>query len=83
MIHSGAVVAAGISQGRSSSLKFDLNVSIFSFPRFFLYVYWYIDIFFMYSGMMVLTSGGTRSLMVTIIGNRHSDLLALIPLKKV
>lgn len=26
MIHSGAVVAAGISQGRSSSLKFDLNM---------------------------------------------------------
>ncbi|XP_029658020.1 H(+)/Cl(-) exchange transporter 7 isoform X1 [Octopus sinensis] len=26
MIHSGAVVAAGISQGRSSSLRFDLNV---------------------------------------------------------
>ena len=28
MIHSGAVIAAGISQGRSSSLKFDLSVSI-------------------------------------------------------
>ena len=27
MIHSGAVVAAGVSQGRSSSFKFDLKVS--------------------------------------------------------
>ena len=28
MIHSGAIVAAGISQGLSTSLKFDLGVFI-------------------------------------------------------
>lgn len=28
MIHSGAVVAAGVSQGRSTSLKRDLKVSV-------------------------------------------------------
>ena len=27
MIHSGAVVAAGVSQGRSSTFRFDLKVS--------------------------------------------------------
>ena len=31
MIHSGAVVAAGVSQGRSSTFKFDLKVCIFNF----------------------------------------------------
>ena len=29
MIHSGAVVAAGVSQGRSSTFKFDLKVSTY------------------------------------------------------
>lgn len=29
MIHSGSIIAAGISQGFSTSLKFDLNVNIF------------------------------------------------------
>ena len=28
MIHSGAVVAAGVSQGRSSTFKFDLKVGL-------------------------------------------------------
>jgi chloride channel 7 len=31
MIHSGAVVAAGISQGRCISLPFDLHVSCFNY----------------------------------------------------
>lgn len=31
MIHSGSIIAAGISQGASSSLGFDLNVRFFSF----------------------------------------------------
>lgn len=30
MIHSGAVVAAGVSQGRSTSLKRDFKVSLYS-----------------------------------------------------
>lgn len=33
MIHSGAVIAAGISQGRSTSLKRDFRVSSFAPPR--------------------------------------------------
>ena len=30
MIHSGAVIAAGISQGRSTTLRFDLKASSYS-----------------------------------------------------
>lgn len=36
MIHSGAIVAAGISQGLSTSMDFDLGVSIFNYQRILL-----------------------------------------------
>lgn len=39
MIHSGAVIAAGISQGRSDTFrKFDLRVSIFMCLHFKLHI---------------------------------------------
>jgi len=31
MIHSGAVIAAGVSQGRSTTLRFDLRVNTLFF----------------------------------------------------
>ena len=34
MIHSGAVIAAGVSQGRSTSLGFDLRVMFASIPQY-------------------------------------------------
>lgn len=57
MIHSGAIIAAGISQGLSSSLGFDLNVSnCYSAYKFDIYLKQFeLVVFFRYSNTLEQT----------------------------
>lgn len=47
MIHSGAVVAAGVSQGRSTSLKRDFKVSVrseFPFRQYYIFSSFFLSV---------------------------------------